>query len=92
MVGGRVLAEVPKREDGDRGLSAGRGAGRRRPVREPPGGGTRGGEQDRGENGQPSSRSGVPGAGATAAVLPLRLESESRFRRFKSVLSSAALW
>ena len=39
----------------------------------------------------PIRRFGGAAAGA-AAVRPLRLESESRFRRFRSVLSSAALW
>ena len=37
-------------------------------------------------------RGGRAATGAAAGVFPLRLESESRFRRFRSVFSSAALW
>ena len=32
------------------------------------------------------------GAAGAAAVLPLRAESESRFKRFRSVFTSATLW
>ena len=41
---------------------------------------------------QCGARAGGAGAGAAAAVFPLFAESESRFRRFRSVFSSAALW